>query len=92
MSYGRTGIRTVDGKYMPGYVDMIEEFTEKFALLELQIIGEKNQRKFISLFSAILGMRNILVAFDEFAGKEILTERDLQDYVLCKHLSGNWRH
>ena len=33
------------------------------------------------LFGAILKMRNILVSFDEFQGKEILSERDLQDYL-----------
>ncbi|MCI6009489.1 MAG: type I restriction endonuclease subunit R, partial [Anaerostipes hadrus] len=50
-------------------------------LSEPQIIGEQNQKDFISLFGAILRMRNLLSAFDEFAGKEMITERDLQDYL-----------
>lgn len=33
------------------------------------------------LFGAILRMRNLLSAFDEFAGKELISERDLQDYL-----------
>lgn len=65
----------------PGYADMIEELTTKFPLSEPQIIGEQNQKNFIALFGAILRMRNLLLSFDEFAGKEILSERDLQDYL-----------
>ena len=75
------GYESVDGKQMPGYVDMIEELNDKFPLTEPQIIGEQNQRDFIALFGSILRMRNLLVAFDEFKEKELLTERDLQDYL-----------
>ena len=75
------GYESVDGKHMPGYLDMIEELEEKFPLSEPQIIGEQNQKDFISLFGAILRMRNLLSSFDEFAGKELITERDLQDYL-----------
>ena len=45
-----------------------------------QIIGEQNQKDFIKLYGAILKVKNILSTFDEFAGNEILTERDVQDY------------
>ena len=45
-----------------------------------RIIGEQAQKDFIRLYGAILRVRNILVTFDEFSGKEILTERDIQDY------------
>ena len=75
------GYESVDGKQMPGYTDMVEDLTTKFPLIETQIIGEQNQKDFISLFGAILRMRNLLVSFDEFAEKELLTERDLQDYL-----------
>lgn len=75
------GYESVDGTPKPGYMDMIEELSNKFPLSESQIIGEQNQKIFISLFGAILRMRNLLVSFDEFKGKEILTERDLQDYL-----------
>lgn len=75
------GYESVDGKQMPGYTDMVEDLTTKFPLIETQIIGEQNQKDFISLFGAILRIRNLLVSFDEFAEKELLTERDLQDYL-----------
>lgn len=76
--YGYTDAKDV---LHPGYADMIEELTTKFPLSEPQIIGEQNQKNFIALFGAILRMRNLLLSFDEFAGKEILSERDLQDYL-----------
>ena len=75
------GYEDDDGKYHPGYADMIEELTEKFPLTEERIIGEQKQREFIVLFGAILRMRNLLTSFDDFAGNEILSERDLQDYL-----------
>lgn len=75
------GYESVDGKQMPGYADMMEELEKKFPLSEPQIIGEQNQKDFISLFGAILRMRNLLSSFDEFVGKELITERDLQDYL-----------
>lgn len=76
--YGYEGI---DGKKYPGYMDMMDDLTSKFPLSQSQIIGEQNQKDFISLFGAILRMRNLLVAFDEFEGREMISERDLQDYL-----------
>ncbi len=64
-----------------GFVDMIAELTAKFPLEEERITGEKAQKEFIALFGAVLRMRNLLTAFDDFEGKEILSERDLQDYL-----------
>lgn len=67
------------GKYQPGYVERISGLQAKYPLGE-QIIGEQNQKDFIRAFGAILRLRNILSAFDEFEGKELLTPRDYQDY------------
>jgi type I restriction enzyme R subunit len=75
------GYISANDKAMPGYVDMMEELNQKFPLTDPQIIGEQNQKDFIALFGAILRMRNLLVSFDEFQGKELITERDLQDYL-----------
>jgi type I restriction enzyme R subunit len=75
------GYEGVDGRSYPGYVDMVEELRSKFPLSEPQIIGEQNQKDFIAQFGAILRMRNILISFDEFAEKELIEERDLQDYL-----------
>ena len=72
---------------------MIEELTEKFPLTEERIIGEQNQREFIVLFGAILCMRNLLTSFDDFAGNEILSERDLQDYLgRYQDLRDEWKN
>lgn len=70
-----------NGKHMDGYVEMIDSLTSEFPLDEPQIIGEKNQKEFINLIGAILKMRNLLSSFDEFAGNEIISERDFQDYL-----------
>jgi len=70
-----------DNKPHPGYVDMIDDLQQRFPLEEPQIIGEQNQKEFIALFGAILRMRNLLVSFDEFKGKELISERDMQDYL-----------
>src|SRR5699024_2670265 len=75
------GYATQDGKDKPGYVDMINELTEKFPLSEPRIEGEQNQKDFIALFGAILRMRNLLLSFDDFKGREMISERDLQDYL-----------
>lgn len=66
-------------KEVRGYASLVAELLEKFPVGE-RIMGEQNQKDFIKLYSAILRVRNILTTFDEFAGNEILTERDIQDY------------
>ncbi len=75
------GYEDISGKMHSGYIDMMEDLTSKFPLTEPQIFGEQNQKDFISLFGAILRMRNILLSFDEFMGMELISERDLQDYL-----------
>lgn len=69
----------VGDKEVRGYVSLVKELLEKFPVGE-RIVGEQNQRDFIGLYGAILRVRNILSTFDDFAGNEILTERDTQDY------------
>jgi type I restriction enzyme R subunit len=68
-----------NGEYKPGYAELIAELMERFPLGE-PIIGEENQKDFIRLYGAILRLKNILTAFDDFAGNEILSNRDYQDY------------
>lgn len=68
-----------DGKEQPGYTELIERLTITYPLGQ-PIIGETSQKEFIRLFGAILKIRNILTAFDEFAGSDPLAARDLQDY------------
>ena len=80
------------GKYNEGYVDMIAALQQNFPLSDVRIVGENRQKTFIRLFGAILRMRNLLVAFDDFNGKEILSERDMQDYMgRYQDLYDEWR-
>lgn len=67
------------GKSVKGYKELIKELVETYPAGEL-IVSEKEKRDFVKLYGAILRLKNILSSFDEFAGKEILTERDVQDY------------
>ncbi|QII05551.1 type I restriction endonuclease subunit R [Rhodococcoides fascians A25f] len=67
------------GDYYEQYSDRVNETLSKFPLGQ-PIIGEQAQREFIALFGHILRLENILTSFDDFAGNEILTERQGQDY------------
>ncbi|WP_249667476.1 type I restriction endonuclease subunit R [Cellulomonas fengjieae] len=67
------------GEYFDEYAEKVTELRERFPLGQ-QIIGEQAQKDFIALFGALLRLRNILVSFDDFAGSQILSDRDLQDY------------
>ena len=68
-----------NGKAVPGYRDLIDELSSEFPLGQ-PIIGEQKQKDFIKLYGNILRLKNILSAFDQFAGHELLPERDFQDY------------
>jgi type I restriction enzyme R subunit len=67
------------GEHKPGYSELIGALTAQYPL-DQQIIGENKQKQFIKLYGAILRLKNILSAFDDFAGHEILSDRDFQDY------------
>lgn len=66
-------------KEIRGYAELVDELLTKYPVGE-QIIGEQNKKAFVRLYGAILKLRNILSTFDAFAGREILCERDVQDY------------
>ena len=68
-----------DGKYKPGYAELISALNKQYPLGQ-PIEGEEKQKDFIRLYGAILRLRNILASFDEFEGNEILSDRDFQDY------------
>ena len=79
------------GEYYDEYATKVTELLDGYPPGEL-IVGEDNQKQFIALFGAILRLRNILTAFDDFAGHEILTPRQLQDYQsLYLDLYADWR-
>ncbi len=73
------GYNDDDGKHQKGYTEIVEELQSKFPLGE-QILGEEKQAEFLRLFGAFLRARNILTAFDDFVGLEIISDRDRQDY------------
>lgn len=68
-----------NGKHVNGYKDLIERLIREFPLGE-PIIGEEKSKEFIKLFGSILRLQNILTAFDQFQGNEIISPRDMQDY------------
>ncbi|AEE97692.1 type I restriction endonuclease subunit R [Mahella australiensis] len=67
------------GEHKPGYKELIQTLITKYPRGQ-RIIGETAQKDFIQLYGAILRLINILTCFDEFAGKEILSEKEFQDY------------
>ncbi len=66
-------------EYYKEHQKQIGELVETFPPGEA-IIGDTAQKAFIKLFGSILRLKNILTAFDDFSGHEILSERDFQDY------------
>lgn len=66
-------------EYQGMYSEKVAELLLTFPLGQ-QIVGESAQKEFIQLFGQILRLENILTSFDDFAGQEILTERQGQDY------------
>lgn len=66
-------------EYYKDYEKRVGELTAGFPLGKA-IVGEAAQKAFIKLFGSILRLKNILTAFDDFAGHEILSEREFQDY------------
>lgn len=67
------------GEHKKGYKELIDDLLAQYPLGQ-EIIGGGRQKDFIRLYGAVLRLRNILSAFDEFEGSEILAARDFQDY------------
>ena len=66
-------------EYYAQYAEKATELLDTFSP-GVQPVGEAAQKEFITLFGAILRLKNILTPFDEFTGNEILTDRQDQDY------------
>ncbi len=66
-------------RHHEGYRELVDALRGRFPL-DTTILGEQNEKDFISLFGSVLRIRNILAAFDDFRGNELLSPRDFQDY------------
>ena len=68
------------GQHQKGYKELAEELQQMLKPGEYPF-GEDAERNFVKLFGNILKMRNLLSVFDQFEGKDMLSERDVQDYT-----------
>ncbi|MDR2560318.1 MAG: type I restriction endonuclease subunit R [Holophagales bacterium] len=68
-----------NGRHERGFEELIGTLRSRYPIGQLPS-SEEARKDFIHLYGAILRLKNILSAFDEFAGNEILSERDFQDY------------
>jgi type I restriction enzyme R subunit len=65
--------------YYQEYLDVVSKLEAQFEPGVLPV-GEKAQKDFVNLFNVFLRLQNILTSFDEFAGNEVLTPAQTQDY------------
>ena len=73
------GYDTEKGKHCYGYKELVEQLQNEFPEGQA-IMGEDAERRFVALFGSLLKSINILSTFDQFEGKELLSDRQLQDY------------
>lgn len=73
------GYEDDNGKYHPGYIELLEKLESTYPLHE-QITGEQAEKDFIRLFGTILSVRNILSSFDQFSEKDRIPAKYFQDY------------
>ena len=73
------GYDTEKGKHCYGYKELVEQLQNEFPDGQ-PILGEDAERRFVTLFGSLLKSINILSAFDQFEGQQIITDRQLQDY------------
>ncbi len=78
------GCVDANGRQIKGYEERVAELLQKYPLGR-PIVGEQNRKDFLALFGAVLRLRNVLSAFDRFAGNEILSPVDFQDYTGAYH-------
>lgn len=69
-----------EGKHQKGYTELVKELQDSLQPGE-KPVGEEAEKNFIRLFGNILKMRNLLSVFDQFGEKDMLSERDIQDYT-----------
>lgn len=89
--YYEKGYKDENGKQNESYVSLIKELSSNFPAGE-KIEDVRQQKEFIILYGKVLQLKNILDSFDEFSEKEILTEREWQEYnALYIDLYEEWK-
>ena len=69
------------GRHFDGYQEIVDRLLKEYPIDKWQetVLGEKAEKTFIKLMGALLKLRNILTAFDEF--EDIIPEITMQDYL-----------
>lgn len=78
MSYYE-GYDAENGKHCYGYKELVEQLQEQFPDGYIPL-GEEEERRFITLFGGLLKSINVLQAFDQFEGQQLLSDGQMQDY------------
>ncbi len=73
------GYDTAKGKHCYGYTELVHQLADEFPEGK-PTLGEEEERRFITLFGSLLKSINVLQAFDQFDGKELLTDAQMQNY------------
>ncbi len=68
------------GNPIMGYRDLVDELTACYEP-GAPIASEQERRAFVRLVGALLRVQNILQAFDRFENEQLLTPRQMQDYL-----------
>lgn len=73
------GYDNKDGKHCYGYSELVDQLKSEFPEGQ-SVLGEDAEKRFVALFGSLLKSINILSTFDQYEGREELSDRQLQDY------------
>ena len=73
------GYDNKDGKHCYGYSELVDQLKSEFPEGQ-PVMGEDAEKRFVALFGSLLKSINILSTFDQYEGREELSDRQLQDY------------
>lgn len=73
------GYDNKDGKHCYGYSELVDQLKSEFPEGR-PVLGEDAEKRFVALFGSLLKSINILSTFDQYKGREELSDRQLQDY------------
>ena len=73
------GYDNKDGKHCYGYSELVDQLKSEFPEGR-PVMGEDEEKRFVALFGSLLKSINILSSFDQYEGREELSDRQLQDY------------